>query len=41
MTSLMLPNGVGVCIGKADGGSTLASCDSPATPPSGGSCYAP
>jgi hypothetical protein len=36
------PSGVGVCLGKAtDAGASLASCDSPATPPSGGSCYAP
>jgi hypothetical protein len=43
MTSLMLPNGVGICLGKAtgDAGASLASCDSPTTPPSGGSCYAP
>lgn len=41
MTTVMLPNGVGICVGMADGGATLASCDSPATPPSGGTCFTP
>ncbi|APR81212.1 Tryptophan synthase alpha chain [Minicystis rosea] len=33
-----MPSGVGVCTGANQ---EIASCDSPATPPSGGTCYTP
>ena len=40
--SQMFPNGIGSCIGGAMAMMpNLASCDSPAMPPSGGSCYMP
>ncbi|MEO7329399.1 MAG: hypothetical protein ABI193_12520 [Minicystis sp.] len=41
MASLMLPNGVGVCVGMGDAGATLASCDAPAVSPSMGTCFTP
>lgn len=34
----LMPNGVGICVGA---NAEIASCDSPAAPPSGGSCYTP
>ncbi len=41
MASLMLPNGIGVCVGMDMGAPTLASCDAPAEAPSMGSCFMP